>query len=110
MSLTLTADDLVLDFRRKDLAAKPSIFQAPAQTFLRTDRRRGLDGTMYVRGFRVNSIQEISHRLYEGFIPYEWLVKGGWRQGSDDTGEAHDIPEELWQTEHRMAEILHKGT
>ena len=60
------------------------------------DRR--LDGTMLVRGFRVGRIQQISHRLYEGLIPYEWLVLGGWRQRSHDSEEGDIVPEELWRT------------
>ena len=53
---------------------------------------------MYVRGFRVGWIQQISHRLYEGMIPYEWLVLGGWRQRSHDSEERDIVPEELWRT------------
>ena len=53
---------------------------------------------MYVRGFRVDHIEKLSHRLYEGFIPHEWLVLGGWRQKSEEADEGNDIPEELWRT------------
>ena len=62
------------------------------------DRGRRSDGRMYVRGFRVGCIQQISHRLYEGMIPYEWLVLGGWRQRSHDSEERDIFPEGLWRT------------
>lgn len=95
---TYDADDRALDLRRKDLAANPSVFKVTAQETLRIGRDRASDGTIYVRGFQVDCIQQISHRLYEGLIPYEWLVLGGWRGEHLDAEEGNDIPEELWRT------------
>lgn len=96
--LTYNADNRALDLRRQELAANPSTFKVTAHETLKFDRGRKSDGTMYVRGFRIDCIQQLSHRLYEGLIPYEWLVLGGWRERPDDTEQGNDIPEELWRT------------
>ena len=95
MVLTYDADDRALDLQRKEVAANPSAFKVTAHETLRPDRGRRSDGTIYVHGFRIDCIQQISHRLYEGLIPYEWLVLGGWRQQIED-GDV--IPDELWRT------------
>ena len=99
MALTLHgADDRALDLRRKNLAANPSAFKVSANEFLGIDRGRVSDGTIYVRGFKIDCIQQISHRLYEGSIPHEWLVLGGWREEPHDYEKEVAIPEELWRT------------
>ena len=56
------------------------------------------DGTIYVRGFRIRTIEQISHRLYEGMIPREWLTLGFRTMNSNGTEDASDIPEALWRT------------
>ena len=91
-------DDRTLDLRRRNLAANPSACKVTANEFLGVDRGHVADGTIYVRGFRVDCIQQISHRLYEGLIPHEWLVLGGWRREPDDDEKEVAIPEELWRT------------
>ena len=98
LKLNYDVDDRALDLRRNDLAANPSDFKVSAQELLEIGRNRKSDGTMYVHGYQVACIQQISHRLYEGMIPYEWLQLGGWRQRSYEDEEANDIPEELWRT------------
>ena len=91
-------DDRALDLRCKNLAANPSAFKVTAKDFLGIDRGHVSDGTIYVRGFQVDRIQQISHRLYEGLIPHEWLVLGGWRREPHDYDKEGAIPEELWRT------------
>ena len=98
LKLIYDVDDRALDLRRNDLAANPSDFKVSAQELLEIGRNRKSDGTMYAHGYQVACIQQISHRLYEGMIPYEWLQLGGWRQRSYEDEEANDIPEELWRT------------
>ena len=91
-------DDRALDLRCKNLAANPSAFKVTANEFLGIDRGHVSDGTIHVRGFQVDCIQQISHRLYEGLIPHEWLVLGGWRREPHDYKKEAAIPEELWRT------------
>ena len=91
-------DDRALDLRRRNLAANPSAFKVSANDFLGIDRGHVSDGTIYVRGFQVDCIQQISHRLYEGLIPHEWLVLGGWKREPQDYENEVAIPEELWRT------------
>ena len=97
-TFTYDADDRALDLRRKNLAANPSVFKVTAKDTLGIGRGRVSDGAIYVRGFQVDCIQQISHRLYEGLIPYEWLVLGGWRQEHHEDEKGNAIPEELWRT------------
>ena len=86
-----------MDLRSKDLSSNPSTFKVTAKETLEKNRGRKSDGTLYVRGFRIGSITEISHRLFEGLIPREWLALGGWTE-TPDGAEASDIPEVLWRT------------
>ena len=95
--LTRATDFKALDLRSKDLVSNPSTFKVTAGETLETNPGRESDGTLYVRGLRVDSIQQISHRLFEGLIPREWLALGGWTEESYGV-EASDIPEELWRT------------
>ena len=53
---------------------------------------------MYVRGFRVRVIEKISHRLYEGMMPREWLSLGLTTPGTSSAGEAKDHSDDLWRT------------
>jgi hypothetical protein len=74
------------------------VYKVTAQQTLMKRRGRRSDGTLYVRGIRVgNPIDHISHRLYEGLIPAEWLARAGWEELPD--GEQPDqIPDQLWRT------------
>ena len=87
-----------LDLRKQDLLAHPSIYKTEAKNTLGVHPRRVSDGTIYLRGFRICIIEQISHRLYEGMIPREWLTLGLRTTGSSGAGEATDIPDELWRT------------
>ena len=98
LTSTYNPDDRALDLRRKDLASKPSAFKVTAKDFLGIDRAHVSDGTIYVRGFQVGCIEQISHRLYEGLIPHEWLVSGGWKREPRSYEKEDAIPEELWRT------------
>ena len=95
--LTPSIDIDLLDLRSKDLLSNPSAFKVTANETLEKDRGRKSDGTLYVRGFRIGPISKISHRLFEGLIPQEWLTLGGWSE-TPEGAEASDIPEVLWRT------------
>ena len=87
-----------LNLRKRDLLAHPSTYKVEAKDTLSVRPGRISDGTIYVRGFRIRIIEQISHRLYEGMIPREWLTLGFRTTNSSGTEEASDIPEELWRT------------
>ena len=86
-----------LNLRDRDLLAHPSTYKVEAEDTLAVRPGRVSDGTIYVRGFRIRIIEQISHRLYEGMIPREWLALGLWTKGSG-TGASNDIPEKFWRT------------
>lgn len=67
-----------------------------AEQTLTKGRKRTSDGSLYVRGFTIEVIEQVSHRLYEGMIPAEWLQLGGWIEPG--TGASREIPPHLWRT------------
>ena len=67
-----------------------------ASETLENGRKRQSDGTIYVRGFKIDEIDQVSHRLFEGMVPAEWLQHAGWNKlGSDGSTE---VPVQLWKT------------
>lgn len=46
-----------------------------------------------MRGFEVDRIERVSHRLYEGMIPWEWLLLSGWRSEKEDY-----VPDRPWRS------------
>jgi len=54
------------------------------------------DGTLTVKGFCLDWVQEVSGRVTgKGIIPVEALTMGGWiHKGPDD----QDVPDQLWRT------------
>ena len=87
-----------LDLRKQDLLAHPSSYKTEAKDILGVHPRRISDGTIYVRGFRVRVIEQISHRLYEGMMPREWLNLGLMPTGTSSAGEAKDHSDAFWRT------------
>jgi len=78
---------------------RQSEFKVSAEETLVSGRRRKSDGCIYVRGLEVETIERISHRLFEGLIPSEWLELGGWVEAPEhDASTPETIPEQLWRT------------
>ncbi|KAK0513905.1 hypothetical protein JMJ35_003627 [Cladonia borealis] len=50
-----------LGLRKRDLLAHPSTYKTEAKDTLGVHPRRASDGTIYVRGFRIRVIEQISH-------------------------------------------------
>ena len=63
---------------------------------MKKGRKHRSNGSIYVRGFKVGVIEQISHRLFEGMIPAEWLELGGWVK--PESGATKVIPSQLWRT------------
>ena len=57
---------------------------------------------MFVTGFRLDTVTEVSARILPGFLTKECLAMGGWKgrdgQQAGSDGQQKDIPDELWQT------------
>ena len=75
---------------------RPSKFIVTAEETLKPGRKFRSDGSLYVEGFTINVIKRISHRLFEGMIPAEWLQLAGWIK--PESGATKEIPEHLWRT------------
>ena len=90
-------DESILDMRNPDVMDHPSTYKVSAEETIKKKRGRKSDGTLYVRGFKINTIEQISHRLYEGMIPREWLELGGWRATTEGDDE-DNLPDGLWRT------------
>ena len=74
----------------------PSKYKVSAEETLRKGRRHRSDGSIYVRGFTIDVIEQVSHRLFEGMIPAEWLQLGG--RIKPESGATGGIPPYLWKT------------
>ena len=61
-----------------------------AQETLKKGRKRRSDGSLYVHGSTIDVIEQVSHRLFEGMIPAEWLQLGGWNEPG--SGAPSEIP------------------
>ena len=62
------------------------------------ERRMKSDGTMFVKGFRLGTIVNLSGRIAEGTIPRECLEMGGWARPDPEVFEIPMVPDELWRT------------
>ena len=87
-----------LDLRKRNLLENPSTHKVDARETLTASSHRASDGTIYVRGFRIRAITEITHRLYEGMVPSECLIMGGCKEIIDGDEKITSIPEEFWRT------------
>ena len=63
---------------------------------MKKDRKRRSDSSLYVRGFTIDVIEQLSHRLFEGMIPAEWLPSGGLIEPG--SGPPSEIPHHFWRT------------
>ncbi|KAL5317114.1 hypothetical protein ACEPPN_014208 [Leptodophora sp. 'Broadleaf-Isolate-01'] len=55
------------------------------------------DGTLEVKGFKLDSIKKLSGRVLNGVIPAEAFEYGGWVHSDDGTFPA-EVPDRLWRT------------
>ncbi|KUJ19697.1 uncharacterized protein LY89DRAFT_640877 [Mollisia scopiformis] len=56
------------------------------------------DGTLHVKGFKIDTVERATGRVLDGVIPVEGLKFGGWRK-HPSTGEYPDrVPDILWRT------------
>jgi len=62
------------------------------------EKRMRSDGTMYVKGFRLDTVASLGGRIVQGVIPRECFEMGGWIQADHDTVEIPRVPDELWRT------------
>ena len=51
---------------------------------------------MFVHGFEIDTIADLSARLAEGLSPNESLKMGGWEESDDDS--IVNVPDQLWRT------------
>jgi hypothetical protein len=56
------------------------------------------DGTLHIKGFKLDTITSISGRVLNGVIPREAFEFGGWPKKSKDSKYPDDVPERLWRT------------
>jgi hypothetical protein len=56
------------------------------------------DGTMYVKGWRLAVVANLSSRVAEGIIPRDCFEMGGWKRPDRDVLEVPKVPDELWRT------------
>lgn len=53
------------------------------------------DGTLYVKGYEIDTVEQVSPRVPEGIVGRECLKMGGWESNQD---VLTSVPEELWRT------------
>jgi hypothetical protein len=58
-------------------------------------RPRKFDGTLFVKGFRLQSIDKVSSRVLDGVIPKEAYEFAGWDPSDKNVDK---VPDMLWQT------------
>ena len=63
---------------------------------MRGGGKRRSDGSLYVRGFKIGELEQVSHRLFEGLVPAEWLQLGG--RIEPGNGATKEIPPYFWRT------------
>lgn len=63
------------------------------------ERKSRSNGSMFAKGFRLDSIKELSARFVKGVIPRECLEMAGWITSDyDDKSDIPQVPDELWRT------------
>ena len=73
-----------------------SKYRVSAEETLRKGRRHISDGSLYVRGFTIDEIEQVSHRLFEGMIPAEWLQHA--KKIQLESSAKGEIPPYFWRT------------
>jgi len=61
-------------------------------------RLNKFDGTLHIKGFKLEIIENLSGRVLNGVIPHEAFEFGGWPKKSKDSLYPEDAPERLWRT------------
>jgi hypothetical protein len=61
-------------------------------------RTNKFDGTLNVKGFKLDTIKNISGRVLDGIIPVEAFEYGGWPKVPEDGKFPHEVPDRLWRT------------
>jgi hypothetical protein len=56
------------------------------------------NGTLHVKGFKLDTIVNISGRVLNGVIPHEAFEFGGWPKKSKVSEYPQDVPDRLWRT------------
>jgi hypothetical protein len=75
--------------------AEASDTKTAKQTLLRVNK---FDGTLHIKGFKLDTIVNLSGRVLNGVIPHEAFEFGGWPKKSKDSVYPEDAPERLWRT------------
>jgi hypothetical protein len=61
-------------------------------------RPKKFDGTLHVKGFKLDIIKDISGRVLNGVIPVEAFEYGGWPKVPEDGKPPDEVPDQLWRT------------
>jgi hypothetical protein len=61
-------------------------------------RLNQFNGTLHIKGFKIDSIVRLSDRVLNGVIPSEAFELGGWPKKSTDTVYPDYVPQRLWRT------------
>lgn len=59
---------------------------------------RKFDGTLHVKGFKIDVVQKFSGRVLDGVIPAEGLQFGGWKKDHLTGEDPQRVPDLLWRT------------
>jgi hypothetical protein len=79
------------------LSDLPETASQPSKA-LPVPRTKKFDGTLIVKGFRLDTIKNISGRVLDGIIPVEAFEYGGWSKVPEDGNFPHEVPDRLWRT------------
>ncbi|PMD63606.1 uncharacterized protein K444DRAFT_556346, partial [Hyaloscypha bicolor E] len=81
-----------------NLQASLKFDRTPKQPAALQLRPKKFDGTLHVKGFKLDTIKSISGRVSRGIIPAEAFEFGGWpKLGAGDTFPDR-VPDQLWRT------------
>jgi hypothetical protein len=69
----------------------------PIETSLQLGAKK-FDGTLHVKGFKLDTIKNISGRVSGGIIPVEAFEFGGWPNVPAGGRPPDEVPDELWRT------------
>lgn len=73
-------------------------FRKCQQDIASTTPTKKFDGTLIVKGFELNAIQEITGKVSWGIIPADAFEFSGWRCQSGDQLDLDRVPDQLWRT------------
>jgi hypothetical protein len=78
----------------RDLPEIPDLVSKPSPVPL----TKKFDGNLHVKGFKLDTIKNISGRVLDGIIPVEAFEYGGWPKVPEDGKFPHEVPDRLWRT------------